>query len=213
MRLAMSPSGHLAVRRTTLNLSGQSTKGRRRDSSREESAQDFSFLRLALPDRRCTPASRFQRRDGCGVARAIAGDFRRPVRGVGGRHARTARAIMTVPKTAVHKQRNAVLWKDQVGLARQIIAPQPKAQAERMRRPAHPQLRSGIARLHCAHDGGALFRAIDIDHGPRLADQAAASIASRPTRGDKRWRPSQRTTGTDTPSPRTLSAAVSLSGN
>src|SRR5262249_35423856 len=86
----------------------------------------------------------------------VAADLRLPVGAVGGRHACAARAVVAVPETAMHEEGDTFRREDEIGLARQVLAAEAEAQAERVGGAAHGKLGRGVRGLDRAHPGGAL---------------------------------------------------------
>ena len=57
-----------------------------------------------------------------------------------------------MPEAAMHEHGNAVAHENEVWTAWQILAVEPKSEAERVRRSPHDYLRTGMFALHARHE-------------------------------------------------------------
>ena len=62
-----------------------------------------------------------------------------------------------MPETAVHKNRYAKFWENDVGLSGQVLPVQPKPVAEAMKKASDTNLRSGVRATYGSHVAAALF--------------------------------------------------------
>ncbi len=87
------------------------------------------ILKFALPDRQRAPAQRAEL-FGVGFAWARVLAIFPPIIGVGFWRSRAARAIMAVPKTAMHENRTPLADIGDIGFSRQILSVQPIGRRE-----------------------------------------------------------------------------------
>jgi hypothetical protein len=109
-------------------------------------------MSLAFPNRERRPAHRRQIGDGLLVSRDVSPKFGAPILHVAFRHPRAVTLLMPMPETSVHKQRDAVLGKDYIRIAREIAAMQSESQAEGMGGFSHPDFRRGVLAADAGHD-------------------------------------------------------------
>ena len=89
-------------------------------------------LQLALPDYLNPPASSLQARGYYLVATLISGDLHTPESFVGLRHS-SALARMAVPKTSMHKHRDAITGQHDVGTTSEVFPMDAKAMTSGMK--------------------------------------------------------------------------------
>lgn len=115
-----------------------------------------------------------------------------------------------MPETPMDEDHCPVFGENEVRFARQVLHMQTIAVAKRMQRFPERQFGLGVAAFYRAHHFGALLRREDVCAGGD--GHAAAAARFRTSAGVRTVSLSQRTTGTHTPSPHSLSAAVEDTG-
>ena len=168
-------------------------RGALHQKSPQPSLQFAQILEFALPDGQRAPAQ-FAQLFGVGlIASAVSGDLCAPIIGVRFWRSRAARAIMAVPKTAMHENRAPLADVGDIGVPRQILAVQPIGRRETPQQRANDQFGSRVAGFHRPHGGGAFCRIFG-------AHAAARSLAPR-SKGSSKCAAMCRTAGTTRPSP------------
>ncbi len=169
----------------------------------------IELIKLARPQRNHAPAEFSE----CGgvvfVPGLVAGDFAGPIGGVGLWRSRAALAIMAVPETSVDEYYGAVFGKHQIRLAGQVFDIEPVAIAKREERLPDGDFGLCVFGFDRPHHRRAFFGRKNIAVRPR---GHAAFQARRGNAGAKIVSPSHVTSGAQTPSPQSLSAAVALAG-
>jgi hypothetical protein len=102
------------------------------DQQRETVRQAYRIACFTFPDHANDPAHSVKGLCYRLIPRPVAPNLVTPVALVGLRDARAARAVMSVPETAVHKKRNPAGRKHQVGTAWQICPVKTETQTQRM---------------------------------------------------------------------------------
>ena len=130
MRNLCAKSPPISAPGAKLKISNRPNAFASRQKSSQPSLQFTQILKFALPDRQRAPPQ-FAKLFGVGyVAGAISGDLGAPIFGVGFWRSRAARAIMAVPKTAMHENRAPLADVSDIGFSRQILAVQPIGRRE-----------------------------------------------------------------------------------
>jgi hypothetical protein len=139
-----------------------------REEVQQQGFQGFSVTGLTFPNDQHAPASGSQSFDLACVPFRVSLQLVDPELDIRGRHPTSPATFMAVPKAAMHENHGPVSAQNEIRRAGQSSIMQPEPEAERVKHPAHDQLRLGILSPNGAHVGtaslGRLMRSFGARH-------------------------------------------------
>ena len=123
------------------------------------------ILHFALPYRLDAPPLRAQGLTRRHVPGTVSINLRAPVLGVSLGLPRTAGAVVAMPETSVHEDRQAPTREHNIRRARQVTPVQSKARAKPGQRAPYFQFGRSVLALDLTHDRRTLLSGEDVSHG------------------------------------------------